>query len=160
MKARHRTFRRGGVFYAHDSDTRRQRSLGTRDKTEAARLLSALNESSHAQSFNLQLARVCLTASTLFVLRWRPSANNSKAVHHAYARKSELRLPSLEDYESAKADGKILVFEPQANGFAKPAGGSLNENATPMMVVVLVMAQVVVTSNLWRQIMILPSSPR
>jgi hypothetical protein len=37
---------------------------------------------------------------------------------------------------------------------------SLNEKATPMMVVVLVMAQVVVTSNLWRQIMILPSSPR
>ena len=48
--------------------------------------------------------------------------HNSKAVHHAYARKSELRLPSLEDYESAKADGKILVFEPQAHGFAKPAG--------------------------------------
>ena len=63
MKARHRTFRRGGVYYAHDGDTRKQRSLGTRDKTEAARLLAALNESSHAQSFNLQLARVYLTAS-------------------------------------------------------------------------------------------------
>lgn len=50
--------------------------------------------------------------------------HNSKAVHHAYARKSELRLPSLEDYESARADGKILVFEPQATGFAKPAGDS------------------------------------
>jgi len=48
--------------------------------------------------------------------------HNSKAVHHAYARKSELRLPALEDYESAKTDGKILTFEPQANGFVKPAG--------------------------------------
>lgn len=63
MKARFRLFRRGTVFYAQDGKTRRQRSLGTRDKTEAARLLAALNESSHAQNFNLQLARVYLTAS-------------------------------------------------------------------------------------------------
>lgn len=40
---------------------------------------------------------------------------------HAYARKSELHLPSLEDYESAKADGKILAFEPHVPLCARPA---------------------------------------
>lgn len=63
MKARYRKFRRGGVYYAHDGVTRKQRSMGTRDRVEAARLLSAMNESSHAQTFNLSLARVYLTAS-------------------------------------------------------------------------------------------------
>ncbi len=64
MKSRYRKYRRkGGVYYAHEHATGKQQSLGTRDRAEAARLLAALNESSHSQSMSLQIARVYLTAS-------------------------------------------------------------------------------------------------
>src|SRR5882762_10140824 len=47
MKDRCRLYRRtlGGVFYVHDSETGKQESLGTRDRTEAMTLLNACNES-------------------------------------------------------------------------------------------------------------------
>jgi len=64
MKSRYRTYRRkGGLYYAHDASTGKQHSLGTRYRAEAARLLAALNEASHSQSMNLQIARVYLSAS-------------------------------------------------------------------------------------------------
>ena len=41
---RYRLFRRGwGTFYAFDNITKKQTSLGTRDKDEAQRLLNAKN---------------------------------------------------------------------------------------------------------------------
>ena len=44
MKNRYRLFKRGSVFYAHDSETNKQESLQTRDKKEAQRILMAKNE--------------------------------------------------------------------------------------------------------------------
>jgi hypothetical protein len=44
MKNRYRLFKRGSVFYAHDSVTNKQESLQTRDKREAQRILMAKNE--------------------------------------------------------------------------------------------------------------------
>ena len=34
--------------------------------------------------------------------------HNSKAIHRAYARKAQVRLPSLESYERQAADGRII----------------------------------------------------
>ena len=36
--------------------------------------------------------------------------HNSRAVHHAYAKKAHVIVPSLEDYERAHAKGKIIPF--------------------------------------------------
>jgi hypothetical protein len=45
MKNQFRLYRRpkGGFFYAHDSQTGKQESLGTRDRAEAVTLLNARN---------------------------------------------------------------------------------------------------------------------
>lgn len=47
MKNRFRLYRRANsrVFYAHDSVTGKQESLGTRDRAEAKLLVTARNES-------------------------------------------------------------------------------------------------------------------
>lgn len=60
MKPQFRLFRRAGVFYAHDNQSGRQQSLRTRDKPEALRLLSALNEVGHSPQLNLALGRIYL----------------------------------------------------------------------------------------------------
>ena len=44
----------------------------------------------------------------------RSLGQNSKIVHRAYARKAQGELPSLEDYEAAKASGKILLLKPES----------------------------------------------
>ena len=59
MKNRYRVFRRGwGTYYCEDLVTKKQTTLGTRDKTEAYRLVAAKNEHEEAPAFSLQLARV------------------------------------------------------------------------------------------------------
>src|SRR5439155_23976512 len=59
MKQRYRLFRRGwGTYYCEDSVTKKQESLGTRDKNEAYRLVAAKNENDTAPAFSLHLARV------------------------------------------------------------------------------------------------------
>ncbi len=59
MKQRYRLFRRGwGTYYCEDSVTKKQESLGTRDKNEAYRLVAAKNETDTAPAFSLHLARV------------------------------------------------------------------------------------------------------
>jgi integrase len=60
MKARYRMFVRGAVFYAEDSETRKQESLRTKDPAEAQRLLAAKNETHNQPRLNLQLARTYL----------------------------------------------------------------------------------------------------
>lgn len=64
MKERYRLFRRtGGTYYAEDTDTKRQTSLGTKDKHEAKRLLHAKNESHRQPQLNFQMGQVYLCAS-------------------------------------------------------------------------------------------------
>jgi hypothetical protein len=58
MKNRYRVFRRGwGTFYCEDLVTKKQTTLGTRDKDEAFRLVAAKNETEEAPAFSLHLAR-------------------------------------------------------------------------------------------------------
>jgi integrase len=59
MKNRYRVFRRGwGTYYCEDLLTKKQITLGTRDKDEAFRLVAAKNETEEAPAFGLHLARV------------------------------------------------------------------------------------------------------
>jgi len=50
--------------------------------------------------------------------------HNSKAVHRAYAKKAQVTLPPLEEYERLQAEGKIIPLEspaPAASVFQEPA---------------------------------------
>ena len=64
MKERYRLFlRRKSVYYAFDNTTKTFQSLKTKDRSEAARLLVALNEAGKQPAMNLGLARVYLKHS-------------------------------------------------------------------------------------------------
>lgn len=66
MKNRYRIFlnqARGGYFYVQDRITRRQESLGTKDKATAQRLVSALNEADRQPAINRQIAQAYLRAA-------------------------------------------------------------------------------------------------
>ena len=59
MKRRFILYRRklGGVFYVEDTETRKQESLGTKNRAEAMSLLNARNESVRQPQLNLQIAK-------------------------------------------------------------------------------------------------------
>ena len=63
MKTKLTLFRRNGIYYSQDSNTGRQKSLGTRDETTARKLIEATNEAHRSPILNLQLARAYLSAS-------------------------------------------------------------------------------------------------
>ena len=64
MKERYRLFlRRKSVYYAFDNTTKTFESLKTKDRSEAERLLMALNEAGRQPAMNLGLARVYLRHS-------------------------------------------------------------------------------------------------
>lgn len=64
MKNRYRLFlRRKSVYYAFDDTTKKFESLKTKDKTQAERLLLAMNEAGKQPAMNLGLARVYLKHS-------------------------------------------------------------------------------------------------
>jgi hypothetical protein len=63
MKQKFRLFRRGRVFWCHDSEAGRQESLDTKDRTSAKRLLHARNESHTVPFVNLQMARAYMMAA-------------------------------------------------------------------------------------------------
>ncbi len=75
MKRRFILYRRktGGIFYVQDTETRKQESLGTRDRADAMTLVNARNESARQPRLNLQIARTYLAASDPEVAKrtWR-----------------------------------------------------------------------------------------
>lgn len=63
MQLKYRIYRRrNGVFYWQDNKSRKQGSLKTTNRHEAARLLNAMNESYREPTLNLNLARAYLAA--------------------------------------------------------------------------------------------------
>ncbi len=60
MKNRFILFQRSGIFYCEDTSTGKQKSLRTRDRADAQRLLAAQNEAQHQPAMNLQIAQVYL----------------------------------------------------------------------------------------------------
>ena len=51
--------------------------------------------------------------------------HNSKAVHRAYARKAQVIVPTLEEYEQAYADGKIIPLNLQTGKSAEAMPGKV-----------------------------------
>ena len=63
MKQQFKLYRRSnGRYYAEDTTTGKQSSLGTRDKAEANRLLHAQNEAAYQPAFNKQMAKTYFAA--------------------------------------------------------------------------------------------------
>jgi integrase len=63
MKQQFKLYRRSNNrYYAEDTTTGKQSSLGTRDKAEANRLLAAKNEAAYQPAFNKQMAKTYLAA--------------------------------------------------------------------------------------------------
>ena len=65
MKQRFILYRRkvGGMFYIEDTETRKQESLGTKDRNEAKSLLNARNESVRQPQLNLHIAKAYLAGT-------------------------------------------------------------------------------------------------
>jgi integrase len=65
MKHRFILYRRkaGGMFYLEDTETRKQESLGTRDRAEATSLLNARNEAVRQPQLNLHIAKAYLAGT-------------------------------------------------------------------------------------------------
>ena len=53
----------GGTFYVEDTETRKQESLGTKDRAEATSLVNARNESVRQPQLNLQIAKAYLAGT-------------------------------------------------------------------------------------------------
>jgi hypothetical protein len=79
MKRRFILYRRklGGVFYIEDTETRKQESLGTKDRAEATSLLHARNESVRQPQLNLQIAKAYLAGTDSGVSKrtWQDAFN-------------------------------------------------------------------------------------
>src|SRR5262249_37259625 len=74
MKQKYRLWQRAGsVYYAFDRETKKQISLGTKDKTEAIRLLNAKNEAAANPSLARKIAGRDLTAADQVIAKptWR-----------------------------------------------------------------------------------------
>lgn len=75
MKHRYILYRRkrGGMFYVEDTQTKKQESLGTRDRAEATSLLNARNEATRQPHLNLQIAKAYLagTDSAVATRTWQ-----------------------------------------------------------------------------------------
>src|SRR3989442_11511906 len=115
MKNRFRLYRRpkGGVFYAHDSVTGKQESLGTRDSAEAVTLLNARNESVRQPQLNLQIAKAYLAGTD--------SAVSTRTWQHALDALIETKSGSTRDRCRRASKGAALdlirgpaIFETQA----------------------------------------------
>jgi integrase len=79
MKRRFILYRRkvGGMFYIEDTETRKQESLGTKDRAEATALLNARNESVRQPQLNLHIAKAYLagTDSGVSTRTWQDALN-------------------------------------------------------------------------------------
>ncbi len=63
VKKKFRMFLRGSVYWVQDNFTRKQESLGVKDRDEAEQLLQARNEAHRQPIINLQIARAYLSVS-------------------------------------------------------------------------------------------------
>src|ERR1051325_7327366 len=63
MRKGYRMFKRGNVFWAQNNETGKQKSLGSKIRSEAERLLHAKNEAHRQPLINREIARAYLTAS-------------------------------------------------------------------------------------------------
>jgi hypothetical protein len=97
MKNRYRLFRRGRVYYSHDSETGKQESLRTDNKKEAQGHLMARNEAQDNRLLNLKIAEAHLAAHD-------PKVNTrtwEDVMNYMLSRSSEVRESTLRRTEVA-----------------------------------------------------------
>jgi hypothetical protein len=131
MKNRYRVFRRGwGTFYCEDLVTKKQTTLGTRDKDEAYRLVAAKNETEEAPAFSLHLARVYWKAGDPAAAQrtWQhvmdeiPKLKTGETQHRWLTAIKDKALGSIRN---------MVVLETQAEHFLKVLeNGSISSGAT------------------------------
>jgi len=121
MKTKYTLFRRAGIYYSQDSATGQQKSLRTRDESEALKLINASNEAHRQPVLNLHLARAYLTASDpAFVERtWQTvmeqlQARGKDSSRERYA--NVFKSPTLDGLRNKKlmettADDFFAVFK-------------------------------------------------
>ena len=121
MKAKYTLFRRNGIYYSQDTATGQQKSLRTRDETDALKLIHARNEAHRQPVLNLHLARAYLTASDpAFVERtWQTVMEQLQSRGKASSREryaSVFKSPSFDALRHKKllettADDFFAVFK-------------------------------------------------
>jgi hypothetical protein len=85
MKSRYRLYTRtNGMFYARDTETEKQQSLQTKNRTEGERLVAAMNQAADTPQLNRAMAKVYASAASpnLMTRTWGE-------VMEAYAKKSQ-----------------------------------------------------------------------
>jgi integrase len=142
MKTKFTLFRRGGIYYSQDSTTGQQKSLRTRDETEALQLINARNEAQRQPVLNLHLARAYLSASDpAFVERtWQTvmeqlQSRGKDSSRERYAtvfksasfdalRQKKLLETTADDFLEVFKDGKVSIvyFLKRLHNFALNLG--------------------------------------
>jgi integrase len=142
MKTQYTMFPRKGIFYIQNSATGKQKSLRTRDETEARSLLNARNEAQRQPVLNLHLARAYLTASDpAFVERtWQTvmeqlQARGKESSRARYAsvfkspsfnglRNKKLLETTADDFFAVFKEGKVAItyFLKRLHNFALSLG--------------------------------------
>ena len=153
MKTKYTLFRRGGIYYSQDSATGQQKSLRTRDETEALQLINARNEAQRQPVLNLHLARAYLTASDpAFVERtWQTvmdqlQARGKDSSRERYAsvfqspafdalRHKKLLETTADDFFAVFKEGKVAItyFLKRLHNFALSLGWIAIPIVTPYL---------------------------
>ena len=142
MKTKYTLFRRGGIYYSQDSASGQQKSLRTRDETEAWQLINARNEAHRQPVLNLHLARAYLSASDpAFIERtWQTvmaqlQSRGKDSSRERYAsvflspsfdalRQKKLLETTTDDFFAVFKDGKVSIvcFLKRLHNFALSLG--------------------------------------
>lgn len=93
MNQRLRLFKRGNVFYCEDTETRKQLSLGTRERDEALRLIELRRQSLGNADFARLMLKTCAgTLDPLLPLRvWQDVMDQMTASHHGATKERSVR---------------------------------------------------------------------
>lgn len=119
MKKRYRVFRRGwGTYYCEDLQTRKQESLHTRDKHEAARLVAARNETQDGPTFSRQLARVYWKAGDPAAAKrdWQMAMDELIKLKHGSNQRRWLTAIKEKSFDSIR---QIPILETRAEHFLR-----------------------------------------
>ena len=119
MTDKFRIFRRAsGLWYIEDCETRVQRSLRTRNETEAKRLLLAENEAHRQPAINIQIARAYLTASDpkLVTRTWQEVMEGLVALKAGSNRQRWERAIADKSFDTLR---KLPLIETRADHFLK-----------------------------------------
>jgi hypothetical protein len=149
MKMRYRLIcrgSRGAKFYCVDTLTGRRASLQTPNEDEARQIVLARNQALRQPALNLHIAKAYLAGSDSGVATrtWQHAMDthvSSKAVHRAYARRAQVKVPSLEEYERRQHPQNVVPLtpspacaptEPEPGLVSSPENGSAASMETPL----------------------------